>query len=133
MEVDFAFLSDKADIVSGKLYVLGGAFDAISARQVPVRHQQMTLALRFLLSPAELDREHKLEVVLIDSDGKKVISVPGQIMVKRPNEGSLGYRISFLTTLNFFNVQFEKFGDYSFEVLLNGTSAKSIPLKLVQK
>lgn len=132
MEVDFAFLADKADIVNGKLYVLGGAFDAIFAKQVPVRHQQMTLIVRFLLSPAELDREHKLEVVVIDGDGQKVISVPGQMLVKRPPESTGGYRVPCLTTLNFFNIQLEKFGDYSLEVLLNGTSVKSVPLRIVQ-
>ena len=107
MEVDFAFLADKADIVNGKLYLLGGAFDAISAKQVPVRHQQMTLVLRLLLTSAELDHEHKLEVVLMDGDGKRLISVPGQIVVKRPSENSLGYKIPFITALNFFNIQFE--------------------------
>ena len=132
MEVDFAFLADKADIVGGKLYVLGGAFDAISAKQVPVVHSQMTLAIRFLLSPSEVNREHKLEVILMDSDGKRIIALPGQFSVKPHPENVLGYKIPFLTALNFWNIRFEKFGDYSIELLLNGTSIKSIPLRLVQ-
>jgi len=132
MEVDFAFLSDKADIVNGKLYVLGGAFDTIFSKQAPIRHPGMTLALRFLVSPAELDREHKIEVIVIDGDGKKIISVPGQMTVKRPPESTGGYKVPFLSSLNFYNVQFENFGDYSIEVLLNGSSIKSVPLRVLQ-
>ena len=133
MEVDFAFLADKAEIVNGKLYLLGGAFDALFAKQAPIRHQQMSLVLRFLLSAGELDREHQLEVVLIDSDGKRIISAPGKILVKRPSESSLGYKVPFLSALNFLNTQFEKFGDYSLEVILNGTVVKSVPLRIIQK
>ena len=132
MEVDFALLADRADIVNGKLYLLGGAFDSLYAVKVPVKHQAMTLAMRFLFSPAECDQMYKLEVRLIDADGKKVLAVPGQFSLKRSPKSEKGYRTAFLTAINFFNTQLRTFGDYSFEIFVNGHGVKSVPLRLIQ-
>ncbi len=130
MEVDFAFLADRADIVNGKLYLLGGAFDTIHAPKVPVKHQAMTLVMRFLFSPPELDRQYRIEVRLIDSDGKKILAMPGDFTIKRSKSAEEGYRTPFLTSINLLNTPLERYGDYSFEIFINETCLKSIPLRL---
>lgn len=132
MEIDFAFLADRADIVNGKLYLLGGAFDAIYSSKVPVKHQSMTLVMRFLFSPPELDQNYRIEVRLIDADGKKVLAVPGDFSIKRSKNAEEGYRTPFLTSINFFNTPFDHFGDYSFEIFVNGTCLKSVPLRITE-
>lgn len=132
MEIDFAFLADRADIVNGKLYLLGGAFDAIHAPKVPVKHQSMTLVMRFLFSPPELDQTYRIEVRLIDADGKKVLAVPGDFTIKRSMVAEKGYKTPFLTSINFFNTPFNSFGDYSFEIFVNGTCVKSVSLRITE-
>ena len=132
MEVDFALLSDRADIVNGKLYMLGGAFDTLFGANVPVKNQSMTLVMRFLFSAPELNQVYKMEVRLIDSDGKKIISVPGQLAVKETPKAVQGYRTSVLTAINFFNTQFPKFGDYSFDIFVGERCVKSVQLRVMQ-
>lgn len=133
MEVDFALLSDRADIVNGKLYMIGGAFDTIFSPQAPVKYQSMTLAMRFMFSATELNQAYKIEVRLIDDDGKKIISIPGQIVVKENPGTSQGYKTSVLTAINFFNTQFPKFGDYSFDIFVGERCVKSVSLRLIQR
>jgi len=133
VEVDFAMLADRAEIVNGKLYLLGGAFDTLHAPKVPIKHQALSLTMRFLFSVTELDRNYKLEVRLIDENGKKILSVPGQFGLRRLTSSDQGYKTSFLTAINFFNTQFPKFGDYAFEIFMNGRSVKSVPLRIVER
>ena len=133
MEVDFAFLADAAEVSNGKLYSIGGAFDTIYAKEVPVVHPAMSFALRLLLSPAELDRTHQLEVVLIDGDGKRLGGIGGEVNVSKKTGSPVGWRTGFLTAVPLYNLHFESFGDYAFEIVVNGTSMKSIPLRVASR
>ena len=130
MQLDFAFLADFAQVASGKLYVVGGAFDRIVARDVPVVHALMTLAVRMVLTPAEVSRPHHVEVVILDEDGKRIADVNGNLMVDRPETGEHWKPVPAMLTWNFLNVQFERFGSYGVEILVNGSSVKSLPLEI---
>ncbi len=131
MELDFAFLADSADVVGGKLYVLGGAFDALGAQSLPVHIPRITLAMRFLLTPAESDRNHKIEIIVMDEDGKKLAALRGDFSASVATRIP-GSRLSVPLALNFLNMRFDKFGSYSVEILVNGLSVKSIPLQVIQ-
>lgn len=133
MEVDFAFLADSAQVVGGKLYLVGGAFDTIWAKAAPVVHPHMSLVLRLQLTPAETGRQHRLEVNIIDDDGRKIGSFGGTLEVGRSPGPSTGRRPSFLSSLDLWNLKFERFGDYSFEIMANDFSLKSIPLRLAKQ
>ncbi len=133
MEVDFSFVADKAEAVNGKVYVLGGAFDTIWTTKVPVTHFLLSFVMRLLLSPAEIGRAHKIEINLIDEDGKRLASVGGDITVGRESNLPSGWRQGFLTVLNFANLKFERFGDYSFEIVVNNSSMKTVPLRIAQR
>jgi len=133
MEVDFSFLADAAEATSGKIYVIGGAFDTIWAQTVPVAHPHLSFVMRLVLSPAELGQVHKVELVLVDEDGTRITSVGGNITVGRQANLPPGWRQGFLTVLNFANLRFERFGDYSFELIINNSSMKSINLRVAQR
>ena len=133
MEVDFAFLSDVAHVADNKLYVLGGAFDTIWARTAPAVHSRLAFVMRLLLSPAELDRKHALEISVVDADGKAVGGrFKGEINVQRNSRIPSGLRQGILVTLDFQNLKFEKFGEYTFDVLVNNSSVKTVDLRVVQ-
>lgn len=133
MEVDFAFLSDSAQVVQGKLYVVGGAFDTIWTPKLPVKHPHLSFAMRLLFSPAELGRVHNLEINLIDEDGKSIAKVGGPLKVggKSPNLPK-GLKKSFLTVLDFWNLEFGSYGNYCFEIVVNNSSLKPVPLRIAQ-
>ncbi|MBI4668148.1 MAG: hypothetical protein HY747_03000 [Elusimicrobia bacterium] len=131
MELDFAFLSDSAEVANGKLYVLGGAFDTIWTKETPLILPRITLVMRFLLTPAEVGRAHNMEIVVLGEDGKRIINLATNLSVERPPTMAAGTKQSVPIALNFFNARFEKAGSHSVEILVNGTSLKSIPLRIM--
>ncbi len=133
MEIDFAFLADSAEAVNGKLYIMGGAIDTIWGKQAPLSHAHLSFVLKLIFDVAEIGRKHKLEIQIMDEDGTIITNVGGDLEMpaKNPNLPK-GWRQSFSTVLNFQNLNFLKFGNYSFNVLINNSSLKSIPLRVAQ-
>ena len=62
-------LADAAQVQGGKLFVLGGGFDTISARKLPVIHRSLTVALVAEIEPDERHRDLEISLRLIDEDG----------------------------------------------------------------
>lgn len=133
MVVDFAFLADSAEVVNGKIYVMGGAFDTVWTKQVPIVHPHLTFILRLIFDVAEIGRKHKLEIQIMDEDGKIMGNVGGDVEIpaKNPNIPK-GWQQPYIAVLNFQNLNFSKFGSYSFNILVNNSSLKSIPLRVAQ-
>ena len=131
MDLDFAFLADAADVSSGKLYVMGGAFDTIYVAAVPAVHPLLAVVLRLLLGPMDIDRKHKLEVILHDADGRVIASAPGELMVPKSPDSPAGWRQAVLLPLRFFNTPFQKAGHYLIEILIDDARIKSIPLRVM--
>jgi hypothetical protein len=132
MDLDFAFLADAADVVAGKLYALGGAFDTVYVQGFPASHPTLVVVLRLLLGPLDLDRKHNLEIVLLDADGHQLASAKGELQVPKPPDAVAGWKQAVLLPLRFFNIPFHEAGHYSIEMLVNGHMAKSIPLRVLQ-
>lgn len=130
-KLDFAFLADAAEAQPGrKFYVLGGGIDAIGANTFPVTHPHMSLVIRLLVHPTEIDRDHTLEIRLIDSDGGELARVDGQFNAHGP--GQPGREIALPLVMNLVNTRFERADDYSLEILIDNQHAKSLPLRLYQ-
>jgi hypothetical protein len=132
MDLDFAFLCDAADVSMGKLFVLGGAFDTIHVPGFPASHPTLAVALRILLSPMDLDRKHKLEILLLDADAHHIASANGDLMVPKSPGAPQGWKQAVLLPLRFFNVPFKSDGHYSIEILMDGALAKAIPLRVIE-
>ncbi len=130
MDIQVAVLCDFAADYQGKLCVQG-AFDTLFARQFPVVHPACALALRLCLMPEDAG-EHKLGISIVDEDGapldKEKMPIVGDLKVGLP-EGA-----SFLTRnliMNFQGLRFEKTGNYSVDVTLDGELVARTPLRLV--
>lgn len=132
MELDFAFLADAADVSMGKLSVLGGAFDTINVAGFPATHPMLAVVVRLLLSPNDLDRQHQLQIMLLNADGKHIASANGELMVPKSPGTPAGWRQAVLLPLRFYNVPFAQEGHYSIEILYDGKLAKAIPLRVLQ-
>lgn len=134
MEVDFAFLAEAAEAVNGKFFVIGGGFDTIWTKQVPVSYPKMSFVLRVIFDAAEVGRNHKLEIKIMDEDGGKFATIGGDIGTgnKSPNLPK-GWKQGFLTVLNFVGLQFLKFGDYTFHIVVNNSTLKSVPFRVAQQ
>ncbi len=130
MDIQVAVLCDYAADYQGKLCVQG-AFDTLFARQFPVVHPACALALRMCLTPEDAG-EHKLGIAIVDEDGtpldKERMPIVGDLKVALP-EGA-----TFLTRnliMNFQGLRFEKSGNYSVDVTLDGELMARTPLRLV--
>ena len=130
MDIQVAVLCDYAADYQGKLCVQG-AFDTLFARQFPVVHPACALALRMCLTPEDAG-EHKLGIAIVDEDGtpldKERMPIVGDLKVALP-EGA-----TFLTRnliMNFQGLRFEKSGNYSVDVTLDGELQARTPLRLV--
>lgn len=132
MELDFAFLADAADVSQGKLFVMGGAFDTVHVPGFPATHPSLAVVVRLLLSPNDLDREHELQILLLNADGKHIASANGKLRVPKMPGTPAGWKQAVLLPLRFFNVPFVQEGHYSIEILYDGTMAKAIPLRVLQ-
>src|SRR6266850_1892036 len=103
MDMDFAFLADAADVAASKLYVMGGAFDTIFVPGFPATHPVLAVVLRLLLGPHDLDRKHKLDIVLLDADGHTIASAPAEFMVTKSQGLPPGWKQPFTLPLRFLN------------------------------
>ena len=132
MELDFAFLADAADVSMGKLFVMGGAFDTIHVAGFPAVHPMLAVVVRLLFKPHDLDRKHKLEILLLDADAHHIASANGELMVPKSPDAPAGWKQAVILPLRFLNVPFKQTGHYSFEILADGQMLKAIPLRIIQ-
>lgn len=127
--IDFAFLADAAEADSNrKFHVLGGGVDQIGAPGFPVVHPRMSLVMRILVHPAEADRPHRLEVKMVDADGKQLAQINGEFQANF--DAPPGREIPLNLVINLMNTRFEEPGDYSIDVVMDDQHAKSLPLRL---
>jgi hypothetical protein len=129
--LDFAFLADAAEAEPGrKFYVLGGGIDQIAGPEFPLVHPHISLVLRILVNPAELGRTHRLEVRMVDADGKELAKIEGDIQTA-PGEPT-GREVGVNMVINLANPRFEAPGDFALDILMNNQFQKSLPLRVSQ-
>ncbi len=71
MELDYVVLADVASQrPDGKIDLHGVGWDTVYAASIPAVHPRMDLAMRFLLSPQELETSHRVVVALMGPDSE---------------------------------------------------------------
>ncbi len=83
-EVDFLVLADHAEVVGGKLYMMGGGWDI---RRIEDFNKSFTMNIALgVLTPWPLaNKENKFQLTIEDEDGKKLgPTVDGSFTVGRP-------------------------------------------------
>ncbi|NOX23754.1 MAG: hypothetical protein GXP36_11785 [Actinobacteria bacterium] len=133
MKITTAMLADAAQVQGGKLFVMGGGFDTISARKFPVVHRAITVALIAEVQPDERHRELEIAVNLIDEDGQDIgVAAQGRLRVGAPPTlppGSPSY-VPIVTP--FYNVRFPTPMGYAFAVRFEDEELTRITFRIVQ-
>lgn len=124
MKMLVAVVAEHAWVENGCLS-LCRTFDSINADKFPYVLPRMSVALRLLIRRSEVG-EHKLNISLADSDGKKLMSSDLNINFQPP-QGSVP-EASFSFALNGQNITFPKAGDYVVDILIDGRVESSIPI-----
>lgn len=133
MEVDYAFLANAAEANNGVFHVLGGGIDTVRSPKIPVNYPKLSLVLRVVFEPAELGRKHRLEIQVMDEDGNKISAVGADLTLDQKNPNlPKGWRQGIMTIVPFAQLVFPRFSDYAFHIIINNSSLKSIPFRVVQ-
>ena len=127
MEVKLALLADYANVTKeGKLNVMG-LFTAIRAPVLPWVHPQMQLIIELEASPAEWESHKEIEIKLLNTDAKQLLSLNANLTVPR---GQSGKRSQINSIMAFGNVKFESEGDYVFAIMIGGETKKELPFSV---
>ena len=114
MRVKIALLADYSNVSrEGKLNILG-IFDTLYAGSFPTVHPHMQLVIRFEAEPAEVGSTRQIEV-------------QGTLTVQPSELGEI-VRAEHILTLN--NVTFEQPGRYAFQIVLDGRTEATVPLRV---
>jgi len=129
MQLDWAMMAEAVQIRDGLAYVLGGGFDTVVAGQLPAALHG-AVAIRLLFHRTEADREHAVEVRLLDEDGGELLRLHGHFQPRIPEDLPLGWDIPLLVTFAIPHLELPRAARYSAEILGDGTHLKSLPLRV---
>lgn len=110
-EVEWLILADGAEVVNGKLYMLGGGWDRITVGSLPWG-QHMAIALAIRVPWMDTNRQTPIEIELTDGDGTSLTKAQGGFVVGRPAQATPGQPLRTQIVLNM-NVEFQKLGTYT--------------------
>jgi hypothetical protein len=83
IEVDFLIVADRAEVLNGKLYMMGGGWDSIGTGG-PDQPVHFTAAVGFLVAWNATNVDHACTIRLEDADGVAVLSLGYTIKTGRP-------------------------------------------------
>ncbi len=128
MRVDTALLCEAATTREGLLYVLGGGVTRTQRPEFP-SPLGVTLALRILMHPTEIDNAHQLQIRLLDADGAEVVRVEMGFGVADPEQTQIeaGEEVPIVIPWDFpGRPQLPHPGRYSMEILIDGVHQTSV-------
>ena len=98
-EVDFLVLADHAEVVGGKLYMMGGGWDVRRIEDFS-KPFNMNIAVGVLTPWALANKENKFQLIIEDEDGKKLgPTVDGSFTVGRPSNAIEGQTFRTMVTV----------------------------------
>ena len=128
MEVRIAAVADYAALTLDRKLLIMGIFSTIYALKEPIVHPSMFLVYQIDFEASEIGRKD-LTVVLMDDDGHELIKFIGNVDVGRPAAGQMAsYNQVFALNV----LSLPKFGQYEFQILLNGRTEARVPLYVVK-
>jgi hypothetical protein len=128
-----AMLADAAQVQGGKLFVLGGGFDTISARTFPVIHRSLTVAMVAEIEPEERHRELEIGLQLIDEDGQDLgIQAKGKLRVGAPPSLPPGSTSIVPIVSPFYNIQFPEAKGYAFVITFEEQELARVRFRVIQ-
>ena len=131
MQVQAATLADHAEVLNGKLYLMGGAFDTIYTLSVPTVHKKLHVVLVLEIDAGERLRDLQIEIELSDEDGQPVgAHAEGQLRVGAPPSMKPGQPNVVPLNVPFTDVEFPTAGLYAFRVSHDGEVLARVPVSV---
>ena len=130
-ELDYALLCDYVRAEGGVAHVISAGVDTVFAAEVPTGHNLgLLLSLKFTRN--ECGRPHRLEVIFQDEDGERLAQISGAIEPEWPEGIPPGWHSRAQAGFNL-GIPLPRVGLYAFELLVNDSHAKTIPLRVLAR
>jgi hypothetical protein len=129
-DADYLILADRAEVLNGKLYMMGGAFDQIGLLdlQQPV---PLYAVLGLIIPWNHANRRIPLVLQIEDEDGGEIFKMEAAMVTGRPPDAIPGQAFrSTITTA--FLCTFPKAGSYRISARFADTSTKKTVLHVRQ-
>ena len=125
VEVDFMFLADRAEVLNGKLYVMGGAWDRYRTNDINTP-MDISIVIGVLVPWNLTNKPHQLQIKIEDDDGNPISpSAECNINVGRPVTSTQG-QIFRATAVLSSRLTLPKLGAYSVVASIKGQHKKRV-------
>jgi hypothetical protein len=128
---DFLILADSAQVQGEKLYMLGGGWSAVWAKEFPTNHQ-MAVAAGILVPWMETNQRHRFRIQIHTEDGAKLGEIAGEFEQGRAAGLPAGMTQRVMLSVNV-GVRLERACEAQADLWLDDTLAKSVPFRIVQR
>ena len=130
-EIDFVILADFVEVIGGKLYLMGGAWDRINVRDAaqPLR---FGVALGVLVPWNGTNQNHSLTAAIQDADGNQQgMLMESTFVAGRPPEWRPGSTQRVLVAVNTLAAP-PPAGEYSLVASIDGQERRRVNFTVVQ-
>ena len=129
MDVEWLILADAAQVTGGKLYLLGGGWNQLTANKFP-HPQSMSIALSIAVPWTRTNEKHSFEIEIASADGETIKKLPGQFEVGRPAGLPPGQdqRAQFAVNINW---TIDRPGGYVVIARLDGEEGRRFPFSVL--
>jgi len=134
MRVTSFLLADAAQEVGGKLYVIGGGWNIITAVQPPpISHRHLALVALLGIGWNEANEPIEFEINLVHEDGEAVIPEPvrGRLTIGRPPLLPKGAEQLVPLVVNFDDLNFKHLGGYVFTFQVGDKELARAPFHII--
>ena len=131
VEVDFMLLADRAEVLNGKLYMMGGAWDRRQIRDIdaPV---SLTIVVSVLVPWNLTNEPHQLRIMVEDEDSNPVLpEVEATVNVGRPVNATQGQSFRATAVINN-RWTLPRYGVYRVAASVAGQTARRVTFYAVE-
>ena len=131
IHTEWIVLADYAEVVNGKLYLMGGGWENLTINQpLPVVHQ-CAIAVAFSVPWNETNQRHGITIEVVDPDGKNLLKVEGNIEVGRPPGIPLGQAQRVPLAANV-GLKVDGFGPHVIRTRIHGQESGAVRFNVVE-
>jgi hypothetical protein len=130
LSADFVILADSAQVQGEKLFMLGGGWSLIWAKEFPAQHA-MSVAAGILVPWLETNSRHQFRIQVRAEDGTVFGDITGEFEQGRPPGLLPGTTQRVMLTINL-SIRIERPCEAVTELSLDGKLAKTVPFRIVQ-